>query len=52
MTWQLMALLMAGAILLAFFGGYLIGRWHADHSRVPGATDQRPHEPGSANLRS
>lgn len=49
MTWQLMALLMAGAILLAFFGGYLVGRWHADRAHIPGRTSQQPPEPGSAN---
>lgn len=38
MTWQLMALPMAGAILLAFFGGYLIGRWRADRDRQTGRT--------------
>ncbi|MEV0949092.1 hypothetical protein [Promicromonospora sp. NPDC050249] len=49
MTSQLLALLMAGAILLAFFGGYLIGRWHADHSRIPGSTTRQTPEPGSEN---
>ncbi|MFJ3408205.1 hypothetical protein [Promicromonospora sp. NPDC090134] len=49
MTWQLMALLMAGAILLAFFGGYLVGHWRADRERVPGRPTQQPPEPGSAN---
>jgi hypothetical protein len=48
-TWQLMALLMAAAVLLAFFGGYLIGRWHADHIRIPARTNQQPPEPDSAN---
>jgi len=44
-----MALLMAGSVLLAFFGGYLVGRWHADHIRIPRRSNQQPLEPGSAN---
>lgn len=50
MTWPLLALLMAGALLLAFVGGYLIGRWHADHSRIPGSTTRQTPEPGSENF--
>lgn len=46
MTWPLLALLMAGALLLAFLGGYLIGRWHADHSRIP-----RQHERAATRTR-
>ncbi|MFC8797016.1 hypothetical protein ACFT2C_04740 [Promicromonospora sp. NPDC057138] len=31
--WPMLALLVAAVALLAFFGGYLIGHWHADQSR-------------------
>lgn len=49
MTLPLLALLMAGAILLAFFGGYPIGHWHADHIRISGSTTRQTPEPGSEN---
>ncbi|MFE7503848.1 hypothetical protein [Promicromonospora sp. NPDC057488] len=44
-----MALLMAAVILLAFFGGYLIGRWRADRDRIVGRPTEQPPEPGLAN---